>query len=126
MQAAETAGPPGPPGPAAPKPEPATFISTRTGWPFACLWGASWQTGDEPASTVHLASVPRLQGLAGVLARGVDPMPTRPVWNGWALNTLIFSCAWWCIGRLRRCRAPVERPHQFTRRNEDAAHARAA
>jgi hypothetical protein len=112
-------------GPALPAPGPTMFTSTTTGWPFTCLWGASWQTGEEPAGRVALADVPALAGVAGIINRGVAPIPTRFLWLGWGANSAVFSLAWWSSCALvRRSRAGA--PARAARTLPGAAPARLA
>jgi hypothetical protein len=78
---------------------PATFSSTETGWPFACLWGARWHSsGIQPMrEALNLVEVPKSRWLGWAINRGLTPMPTRPIPLGWFLNTLIYSLAWLCL-----------------------------
>ncbi len=75
---------------------PAAFISTETGWPFTCLWGARWHTiGIQPMrETLNLVEVPKSRWQGWAINRELTSMPTRPLPLGWILNTLIFSLVW--------------------------------
>ena len=88
--------------PAGVRPPMSTFVSMRAGWPFSALWGASWREG---ASTpvrqrTNLLEVRKFKGVGSVLNRGVAWLPTRPLWSGWILNTLVFAGAWWGVTAL--------------------------
>lgn len=80
------------------------------GWPMLAMWcdmersSPEYGSARDPWSSVALSS--RLTGRAGLYGP-VDRMPLRPIWPGFAINTLVYAfvigAAWSGVGTL--CRA---------------------
>jgi hypothetical protein len=75
---------------------PNMFSSRRTGWPMPILWGAQWRVGDfsPTGGSIGLVELGPLKSAIPRVVRGVDQLPTRPLWLGWIVNTVFYASLW--------------------------------
>ena len=85
----------------------------RAGWPRLSLEGGSWDVIAEPAlkpwgETARVIAIDAIPIFRGPDPDDVTPLPVRPLWPGFAINTIFYAAIPWivfaCPGVVKRIR----------------------
>jgi len=69
------------------------------GWPWPSLQGGSWDVIAEPATkawgeTARVIAIDAIPVFRGPNPEDVTPLPVRPIWPGFLIDTLFYAAIW--------------------------------
>ncbi|MCI0630649.1 MAG: hypothetical protein L0Y44_08365 [Phycisphaerales bacterium] len=80
--------------------------SVTAGWPMACVHGEEWDRKDAPADRRWVFALPHRMEFLGTAWHSHFLLPVKPLWPGFALNTLFYATILWLLftapGTIRR------------------------